>query len=225
MRYFFGITNRIQRHVFIYCILITERLIISEQTCMYNISDSVSGWLWYPALCNRNTLKLSYSCMSNIEARIKAHNSKIINSDSNRKPDTCNSRKKEECLLSGQCTAANIIYLATVDTQNTKKNYIGLCATPFKTRYASTKASFNHEAKSNSTELSKHIWGLKQEGTPYTLKMTILRCSQPYSPASKRCNLCLWEKYHIITTDRKTTLNSRTELVSTCTHKKFLLSE
>ena len=42
----------------------------------------------------------------------------------------------------------------------------------------------------------------------------------------KHCNLCLWEKYYIITANKDSTLNSRTELVSTCRHKrKFLLSE
>ena len=114
-------------------------------------------------ICNRNTLKLSYSCMSNIEAWIKAHNSKTINSNPSEKPDTCNCRKKEEYPLPGHCTIANIIYQATVDTQITKTSYIRFCATPFKIRYALHKASFNHEAKSSSTELSKYIWGLHTE--------------------------------------------------------------
>ena len=38
-------------------------------------------------------------------------------------------------------------------------------------------------------------------------------------PRSKKCSLCLWEKYFIITADRRNTLNSRSELVSTCRHK------
>ena len=44
--------------------------------------------------------------------------------------------------------------------------------------------------------------------------------AQPYSPGSKKCSLCLWEKYFISPADRRNTLNSRSELVSTCRHKK-----
>ena len=38
------------------------------------------------------------------------------------------------------------------------------------------------------------------------------------------CQLCLWEKYYKITSNKQTTLNSRTELLNECRHaKKFLL--
>ena len=78
----------------------------------------------------------------------------------------------------------------------------------------------------NQTELSKHIWKLKGDGSPYTLTWTIKKRAQPYSPRTKRCNLCLWEKFFIITADKNTTLNARTELTSTCRHKKkFFVSE
>ena len=113
-----------------------------------------------------------------------------------------------------------MIYEAKVTTQNDDKRYIGLTTTSFKTRYSSHKANFNNRDKSNQTELSKHIWKLKDDGTPYNITWTIKRLAQPYSPGSKKCSLCLWEKYFIITADRKNTLNSRSELVSTCRHKK-----
>ena len=171
-------------------------------------------------ICNRNTLKVSYSCMNNIETIIKTHNSSIINKENNKTPDTCNCRKKEECPLPGKCTIQNVIYEATVTTENDEKRYIGLTATPFKTRYSSHKSSFNNRDKSNQTELSKHIWKLKDEGIPYNVTWTIKRRAQPYSPGSKKCSLCLWKKYFIITADRKNTLNSRSELISTCRHKK-----
>ena len=177
-------------------------------------------------ICNRNTLKLSYSCMDNMETIIKAHNSKIINKDHNKTPEKCNCRKKEDCPLPGKCTIQNVIYEAKVKTPNEEKTYIGLTATSFKARYTNHKASFNNRAKSNQTELSKHIWKLKDDGSPYTLTWTIKKRAQPYSPRTKRCNLCLWEKFFIITADKNTTLNTRTELTSTCRHKRnFYLSE
>ena len=177
-------------------------------------------------ICNRNTLKISYSCMSNMETIIKAHNNKILNNDTGRTPETCNCRRKEDCPLPERCTAKNVVYEAKVHTQSEEKIYIGLTATSFKTRYTSHKASFTHRAKSNQTELSKYIWKLKDDGSPYTLTWRIKKQAQPYSPQSKRCNLCLWEKYFIITADKNTSLNSRTELISTCRHKmKYFLSE
>ena len=185
-------------------------------------------------ICNRNTLKIIYSCMNNIETIIKTHNSSIINKENNKTPDTCNFRKKEECPLPGKCTNQNVIYEAKVTTENDDNRYIGLIATPFKTRFSSHKASFNRQTatvstdnrdKSNQTELSKHMWKLKDDGTPYNITWTIKRRAQPYSPRSRKCSLCLWEKYFIITADRKNTLNSRSELISTCRHKnKHLVS-
>ena len=171
---------------------------------------------WWPA----SFRAFSYSCMNNIEIIIKTHNSSIINKENNKTPDTCNCRKKEECPLPGKCTIQNVIYEAKVTKEKTEQRYIRLTATPFKTRYSSHKSSFNNRDKSNQTELSKHIWKLKDEGTPYNITWTIKRRAQPYSPGSKKCSLCLWEKYFIITADRKNTLNSRSELVSTCRHKK-----
>ena len=106
---------------------------------------------------NRNTLKISYSCMNNIETIIKTHNSSIINKENNKTPDTCNCRKKQECPLPRKCTIQNVIYEAKVTTENDEKRYLGLTATPFKTRYSSHKSSFNNRNKSNQTELSKHI--------------------------------------------------------------------
>ncbi|XP_071501550.1 lactadherin-like [Diadema antillarum] len=55
---------------------------------------------------------------------------------------------------------------------------------------------------------------VKDEGTPYSLTWRNVRHAQPYSPKTNRCNLCLWEKYHITTAKKPAILNSRTELIS-----------
>ena len=163
--------------------------------------------------------------MDNMGAIIKAHNNKLLNTNRKDK-DKCNCRKKENCPLPGKCTTSNVIYEAKVSTTSNDKFYIGLTANSFKTRYTSHKASFNNKEKENSTELSKYIWKLKAEQTPYDISWKIIKQAKPYSPTTKRCNLCLWEKYHITTANKEKTLNSRSELISTCRHKrKFLLSE
>ena len=176
-------------------------------------------------ICNRNTIKVSYSCTTNMANLIKAHNNKLTNKIENR-DETCNCRRKQDCPLPGKCTINNVIYEAIVKTTNETKHYIGLTSNMFKTRYTAHKASFSNPNKKNSTELSKHIWQLKAKGTPYDISWKIIKRADPYSPKSHRCNLCLWEKYFITTADKSKLLNSRSELISTCRHRrKFLLSE
>ena len=53
------------------------------------------------------------------------------------------------------------------------------------------------------------------------LDWSILDEAKPYSPASKKCMLCLTEKYHIIFST-KNLLNKRNELVTKYRHKFYL---
>ena len=47
--------------------------------------------------------------------------------------------------------------------------------------------------------------------------------ARPYVNGFKKCNLCLTEKYHIITSDLNL-VNKRSELISKCCHvNKYLL--
>ena len=143
------------------------------------------------------------------------------------KPRNRNMQLPEEGRLPStrKCTTKNIIYEAKISTAQDEKHYIGLTATTFKAHHAGHKSTFKDKEKKHSTELSKYIWKLKDEGAPYTITWRVIRHAQPYFPRTKRCKLCLWEKYFIITANKDNILNSRTELISTCRHKKkFLLS-
>ena len=71
-------------------------------------------------ICKRNTMKISYSYMDNMETIIKAHY-KIINKDLNRTQETCNCSRKEDCPRPGKSTVQNITYEATVTTTNEGK--------------------------------------------------------------------------------------------------------
>ena len=102
--------------------------------------------------------------------------------------------------------------------------HIGLCDTTFKLRYRNHVCSFKNERYKHATELSKYIWSLKDKSIPYNIKWRKVKQARSYSNISKRCNLCLWEKYFIIYKPDMLTLNNRSELVSNCRHsKKFLL--
>ena len=136
-----------------------------------------------------------------------------------------NLREKKECPLNGNCRQKCVIYSATVEAESGKETYIGLTENEFKVRHANHKQSFRNENLKHSTELSKHIWALKESNTTYELKWEIVGRASPYSNRTKKCNLCLLEKYYILLHRDKASLNSRSELVSTCRHsRKFLLN-
>ena len=84
--------------------------------------------------------------------------------------------------------------------------------------------SFRNERYKRATELSKYIWSLKDKSVSYNVKWWNVKQARSYSNISKRCNLCLLEKYFIICKSEMPTLDNRSELISNCRHpKKFLL--
>ena len=182
---------------------------------------------------NRNTIKISYSCMNNTKQIIDNHNKRILkSSEHNDTPTsktkdnkTCNCRQKDACPLDGNCLQPSVIYQATVTNKDnpTPETYIGLTENEFKTRYRNHIASFRHTRSRNSTELSKHIWNLKDNNIDYSISWRILSSTKAYNSASKRCNLCLKEKLLIICRPDISTLNKRNELVSSCRHRNKAL--
>ena len=173
---------------------------------------------------NRHTLKLSYSCMPNMKTIISAHNKKILSQDTatpgptQQQERTCNCRKKPECPLEGKCLQANVVYQASVTTEATNESYVGL-ATNFKDRYRNHMTSFRHANRRNETELSKYIWTLKDARKPFRVQWKVLATCKPYDNMSKKCNLCLKEKFFIICRNDLCTLNKRNELASSCPHR------
>ena len=138
---------------------------------------------------------------------------------------TYNCRQKNTCLLKGNCLQSSIIYQATImcKDNNTTETYIGLTENDFKTRYRNHTASFRHAKHRNSTELSKHIWNLKDNNIKYFISWHILSSHLPYNSSRKRCNLCLKEKFLIICQPELSTLNKRHELMPSCLHRNKAL--
>ena len=146
---------------------------------------------------NRNNLKVSYSCTTNMGNIIKNHNRKILNEHN--EPDSsqkrCNCRNKDLCPLDGKYLTNNVIYKATVTTSSGITNtYIGMTENDFKTRYNNHKLSFNDRKHSHDTVLSRRIWELKDTNTSYDLKWRIIKRANAYNGNPSRCNLCLSEK-------------------------------
>ena len=89
----------------------------------------------------------------------------------------------------------------------------------FKERYRNHKTSFRHVNKRNSTELPKHVWKLKDAKTPFSIKWKVIKKCKPYNNITKKCNLCLYEKFVIICRKDLCSLNKRNELASSCPHR------
>ena len=136
----------------------------------------------------------------------------------------CNCWRKTECPLGNRCLTSGIVYLATVSTDEKTETYVGLTDTPFKSRYANHKQSFNKSTYKNQTELSKYIWDLKEKKKSFRLSWRILGRARRYSNTTKKCGLCTLEKYFIICHREMASLNKRSELGGSCRHAtKFLL--
>jgi len=103
---------------------------------------------------NRNTIKISYSCMPNMASIISGLNKKLLAQSSNISEGGCNCRDKATCPLNGKCMTASLIYKATVDVGETTKIYIGQASTTFKTRFNNHKSSFKNQSQKRSTKLS-----------------------------------------------------------------------
>ena len=75
------------------------------------------------------------------------------------------------------------------------------------------------DAKGQTT-LSKYIWTLKNAGTSYEIKWSIIDYAPPYNPTNGVCRLCVVEKYYIMFEPGGATLNQRSEFFAPCYHKK-----
>ena len=83
---------------------------------------------------NRNTIKLSNSCMSNMSSFIKQHNRNILSSPQNSEKRSCNCRNKNNWPLAGNCFKTCIIYRDDVIKLNETHLYYGASDGVFKYR-------------------------------------------------------------------------------------------
>ena len=175
---------------------------------------------------NRKTIKVSYSCLPNIEAIISGHNKRLLNTNDNTSnTPPCNCRGGiRNCPLEGKCQINSVVYKAEVSHEDKKATYIG-AATNFKERYRNHILSFKHQKYQGNTNLSSYVWGLKAENKAFNIKWSIAGNAPSYTPSLKSCKLCLLEKTLIMKSTDPVPLNRRTELMAKCRHRlKFLLS-
>ena len=135
--------------------------------------------------------------MSNMSNFIKQHNRNILSSSPNSKERSYNCTNKDKCPLAGSCLITCIVYRADVTKQNETHIYYHTYDVEFKYWYNNHKNSFRNQDYENKTELSKHIWQLKRNGTEFNLKWSIAAYATPYRCGTRRCDLYLTQTYII----------------------------
>ena len=183
-------------------------------------------------LFNRNTIKVSYSCMENAAQIIKKYNQRT--SSHKEKPiPSCNCKNKDDCPMNlirrRLFQVQNVVYKCTVSaTPNfPKRVYLGVAEGDWKQRFYNHKKSIKNKSYRNDTTLSSYLWDLREKHNVFpTLTWSVVKSVPGYSNISKRCLLCLTEKVLIATYENpEELLNKRSELMAKCRHdNKFLLS-
>ena len=109
---------------------------------------------------------------------ISRHNKTILkNQDRQNKNETrdCNFRHNRQCPIEGKCLETNVVCKADLTTtdNNDTKTYIGVKSNDFKTRYRNHCKSINNTKYRKETELSKHIWQLKEKAPTWSREMFV----------------------------------------------------
>ena len=170
-------------------------------------------------LFNRKTVKISYSCTTNIGSIMQAHNKKLISKCNQTNSRTCNCRNKDTCPVPGKCCTQCVVYKAEITTANETVSYIGSTGGEFKTRFNGHTQSFRSEAKKSSTTLSQYVWDKQLNPSP-SIKWSFLKIAKPYTPGQRSCDVCLSEKLFIMKESKnRRNLNKRNEIVKLCPHR------
>ena len=70
-------------------------------------------------ICNKNVVKLSYSCNPNMANILAAHNKRLLKFHNDKSESkSCNCRYKPSCSLNGNCRDKAIVYQAIVQTKD-----------------------------------------------------------------------------------------------------------
>ena len=190
-----------------------------------------NGNRWHKIL-NKNTIKISYCTTPNVRSVIQNHNKRLLDQRPNdNTAKKCNCKIPHKCPLNGDCLQECVIYKATINKDNKSIVYIGSTEGPFKKRFYGHNSDFKIHSKENSTTLSAFVWNEKREngGIVPEIKWEIIDKNKPYSGQTRKCNLCLAEKFQIMLEKKNknthtTSLNTRSEYLHKCPHqgKKML---
>ena len=113
-------------------------------------------------LFNRNSVKISYRCMPNGKSIINKHKTVL---DPPTSGGTCDCINKEKHPLQEKCLTSNIMYKATLasNQDNYQQKIYGITENKFKQRYANHIKSFRYENHQSDTELPNELWSIRNK--------------------------------------------------------------
>ena len=175
-------------------------------------------------LFTRQTVKLSYKRMPNMAQAVSGHNAKLLRDDRpvDEQPG-CNCRGgPTNCPVGGKCLTNCVVYEAKVTEQLTgnSETYTGVTSRPFKQRLYEHHADMRKEESRTKSRLCSHIWDLKDKGAAFDISWKLKERSAAFNPTSKKCYICLKEKFHILYKPEGASLNKRSEIFNTCRHRR-----
>ena len=95
-----------------------------------------------------------------------------------------------ECSLQGNSAVVE-------NSTNTTETCTGLTGNTFKKRYYGHRRTFEKENHENHTTLSSHVWDLKKMHKNYNISWSVIDRTADFNPSTKKCRLCLKEKFYI----------------------------
>ena len=100
----------------------------------------------YHKIFNKNTMKVSYSCMDNMIKIINSHSKYVASKKNQANQNLCNCRNSDNCPLGNKYLTSKIVCSTerTSNNQQPSKVYLGICKTEFKTRFSNHKKSCRH---------------------------------------------------------------------------------
>ena len=140
---------------------------------------------------NRNKVIVSYSCLLNFANMIKSHNNRILSKEKTQDHPKCNCQQKNTWPPEGHCLDKELIYryILKENITSDRVNYNGLTENTIKDQFYKQRNS-----------LSKHFLEMKRKDIKKPIMhWSVIDHAKPNQNRSKRCNLCLTEKYHTLT--------------------------
>ena len=200
-------------------------------TVFYLLSKYFPQGSKYHHVFNKNTVKVSYCCLPNMDTIIKGMNKKVLsntepkNGKERSESKNCNTQGvcEKGCRAKGKCETSSVVYKATVhvnDKTYYKKVYVGMTEGKLKNRISKHYSDFKYISRKNSTSFTTFIWKLQNENKTFQIEWDILEQSIPYKKGDRFCHLCINEKEWIAKMDTTTRINSSDEYVSKCPHKR-----
>ena len=161
--------------------------------------------------------------MPSMAQAVSRHNMHALHEDQQQvQQPGCNCQNGvDTCPVEGKCLTDCVVYKATVTETGSgnAETYTGATCQTFKKRWDSHRFDVRHIEKRNSSRLSGHIWDIKDQNLNYEIDWKLIDRAASYNPITRKCRVCLKEKYYIMYHRDDSSLNKRHEIFNTCRHR------